>query len=159
MATESSLQNGFLSVLTKSNTSTKARGGRSARKARTSFRLDDSIFYKTNWLSIPPLSSLKMPKESRRKTALKHDPLAVQMSEAGAADTGVLSVPGKRQKMKRQQPEEVRTLLPSAVQPKLTVLLQSTLNAKTSRKVLEMARDQQDDLAREDDGDWDDEEE
>lgn len=42
---------------------------------------------------------------------MKHDPLAVQLRAGELDDTGVLSAPGKRQKEKHHQQEEVRCSL------------------------------------------------
>lgn len=50
-----------------------------------------------------------MPKSSKKKIIAKHDPLGTQMIEA-ETNTGLLSVPGKRSKSKRQQVEQVRPL-------------------------------------------------
>jgi hypothetical protein len=50
-----------------------------------------------------------MPKDVRKKSKaqeMRHDPLATQMVTE-EANTGNLSAPGKRQKLKRQQVEEV----------------------------------------------------
>ncbi|KAK4700089.1 essential nuclear protein 1, partial [Phenoliferia sp. Uapishka_3] len=83
-----------------------------------------------------------MPKSSKVKGTPKHDPLATQMKVAEDIGSGALSQPGKRRsKSKNHQQDE------------------TTLNAKTSRKVLTMARDQQDELAMEEGGDvdWEDE--
>ncbi|KAM0787473.1 hypothetical protein ACM66B_003549 [Microbotryomycetes sp. NB124-2] len=78
-----------------------------------------------------------MPKAvASRKTAAarSNGPLARQMQEEEASDVGVLTAPGKRQKRKRHsEPEEHAP----------------TIDAKTSRKVLAMARDQQDELEAE----------
>ncbi|KAI5480466.1 bystin [Pseudohyphozyma bogoriensis] len=83
-----------------------------------------------------------MPKQTKAKSAPKHDPLATQMSAAETLGEGNLSLPGKRQKAHRKRHQEENP----------------TLNAKASRKVLSMARDQQDELAmEEDDQDWDEE--
>ncbi|KAK4053393.1 snoRNA-binding rRNA-processing protein [Microbotryomycetes sp. JL201] len=75
-----------------------------------------------------------MPKApALRKSAVSRSngPLARQMLEEEASDVGVLTAPGKRQKRKRHaEPDEHAP----------------TLDAKTSRKVLAMARDQQDEL-------------
>ncbi|GAA5855699.1 hypothetical protein JCM9279_003306 [Rhodotorula babjevae] len=77
-----------------------------------------------------------MPKAAapRKGAQMKHDPLAVQLRAGEADDTGAFSQPGKRQKAtkKRHQEEE------------------SALSAKTTAKVLAMAREQQDELAGED---------
>ncbi|BGP15620.1 hypothetical protein JCM10213_004140 [Rhodosporidiobolus nylandii] len=77
-----------------------------------------------------------MPKanSSRTGSTMKHDPLAVQLRAGELDDTGAFSAPGKRQKAskKRHQEEE------------------AALSAKTTRKVLDMARQQQDELAEED---------
>lgn len=50
-----------------------------------------------------------MPKATtqRKGSTLKHDPLAVQLRSGELDDAGVLSAPGKRQKEKRHQQEEV----------------------------------------------------
>ncbi|GAA5845091.1 hypothetical protein JCM11251_000006 [Rhodosporidiobolus azoricus] len=76
-----------------------------------------------------------MPKASSVRTVstLKHDPLAVQLRAGELNDAGVLSAPGKRQKSKKRHQEE-----------------ETALDAKVTRKVLAMARDQQDELAGED---------
>ncbi|ORY92443.1 Bystin-domain-containing protein [Leucosporidium creatinivorum] len=74
-----------------------------------------------------------MPRAAKKQVAPRHDPLAVQMHAEQANDTGLLSAPGKRQK--RQKTEKAD---------------ETTLDAKVSRKVLAMARDQQDELAQED---------
>ncbi|KAL8278976.1 hypothetical protein RQP46_008645 [Phenoliferia psychrophenolica] len=83
-----------------------------------------------------------MPKSSKVKGVPKHDPLATQMKVAEDIGSGALSQPGKRKTKRKTHQED-----------------EPTLNAKTSRKVLTMARDQQDELAIEDDGglDWEDE--
>jgi len=49
-----------------------------------------------------------MPKAMKKAVVPRHDPLAQQII-AGEADSGLLSAPGKRQKVskKRQQEEEV----------------------------------------------------
>ncbi|GAA5845439.1 hypothetical protein JCM3766R1_006554 [Sporobolomyces carnicolor] len=77
-----------------------------------------------------------MPKAAptRKNAGLKHDPLATQLHVGELSDAGVLSQPGKRQKSHRKQHQEE----------------EGALNAKTSRKVLSMARDQQDEIAEED---------
>lgn len=101
-----------------------------------------------------------MPKAAapRKGAQMKHDPLAVQLRSGEAADTGALREPGKRQKAlkKRHQEEEVRLSLSVARWaqrgPGLTGAgrVQSALSAKTTAKVLAMAREQQDELAGED---------
>ncbi|GAA6020889.1 hypothetical protein JCM10207_003178 [Rhodosporidiobolus poonsookiae] len=75
-----------------------------------------------------------MPKasSSRKSAAPKHDPLAVQLRAGELDDTGGLSAPGKRQKSQKRHQEE-----------------ETTLDAKVTRKVLELARQQQDELADE----------
>ncbi|SCV67526.1 BQ2448_5137 [Microbotryum intermedium] len=80
-----------------------------------------------------------MPKAltSRSSSAAKHDPLSVQMTQQSLVDSGNLSLPGNRQKNKHKNAQSQHD------QP------QTTLDAKVSRKVLEMARDQQDELAQE----------
>jgi len=86
---------------------------------------------------------------------MKHDPLAVQLRAGEADDTGAFSQPGKRQKAtkKRHQEEEVRPAVLSASYVHELILVwcaQSALSAKTTAKVLAMAREQQDELAGED---------
>jgi hypothetical protein len=56
-----------------------------------------------------------MPKasSSRKAGQAKHDPLAIQLRAGELADTGTLSAPGKRQKVKKHQEEKVR--VPSAL--------------------------------------------
>ncbi|GAA5917388.1 hypothetical protein JCM6882_000841 [Rhodosporidiobolus microsporus] len=75
-----------------------------------------------------------MPKasSSRAGATLKHDPLAVQLRAGELNDEGALST-RKRQKSKKRHQEE-----------------ETALDAKVTRKVLAMARDQQDELAGED---------
>ncbi|GAA6022416.1 hypothetical protein JCM11491_001584 [Sporobolomyces phaffii] len=77
-----------------------------------------------------------MPKavSARKNANAKHDPLATQLHVGELSDAGVLSQPGKRQKSHRKKHQEE----------------EGALNAKTSRKVLSMARDQQDEIAEED---------
>ncbi|GAA5855327.1 hypothetical protein JCM8547_009036 [Rhodosporidiobolus lusitaniae] len=78
-----------------------------------------------------------MPKattnRSKATQQAKHDPLAIQLRQGELADTGVLSQPGKRVKHKKTHQEET-----------------DALDAKVTRKVLAMAREQQDELADED---------
>ncbi|GAA5881720.1 hypothetical protein JCM1840_000348 [Sporobolomyces johnsonii] len=76
-----------------------------------------------------------MPKavSSRKAVAPKHDPLATQLKLGELSDAGHLSQPGKRQKSKKHHQEE-----------------EGALDAKVTRKVLAMARDQQDEIAEED---------
>ncbi|GAA6043793.1 hypothetical protein JCM8097_007710 [Rhodosporidiobolus ruineniae] len=76
-----------------------------------------------------------MPKASsaRKDNKMKHDPLAVQLRAGELGDTGNLSAPGKRQKNKKRHQEE-----------------EAALDAKTTSRVLAMAREQQDELAGED---------
>ncbi|GAA5930491.1 hypothetical protein JCM21900_006733 [Sporobolomyces salmonicolor] len=76
-----------------------------------------------------------MPKavSSRKAVAPKHDPLATQLKLGELSDAGHLSQPGKRQKSKKHHQEEA-----------------GALDAKVTRKVLAMARDQQDEIAEED---------
>ncbi|GAA5983053.1 hypothetical protein JCM11641_004709 [Rhodosporidiobolus odoratus] len=76
-----------------------------------------------------------MPKAAppRKTTGQKHDPLAVQLRAGELDDTGNLSAPGKRVKSKKRHQEE-----------------EAALDAKNTRKVLSMAREQQDELADED---------
>ncbi|SCZ93323.1 BZ3500_MvSof-1268-A1-R1_Chr6-2g08608 [Microbotryum saponariae] len=80
-----------------------------------------------------------MPKAStsRSSSAAKHDPLSVQMTQQSLVDSGNLSLPGKRQKNKHKNAQSEQEHA------------QTTLDAKVSRRVLEMARDQQDELAQE----------
>ncbi|GAA5884159.1 hypothetical protein JCM16303_005947 [Sporobolomyces ruberrimus] len=77
-----------------------------------------------------------MPKavSARKNATPKHDPLATQLHVGELSDAGHLSQPGKRQKSNRKNHQEE----------------EGALNAKTSRKVLSMARDQQDEIAEED---------
>lgn len=102
-----------------------------------------------------------MPKAAptRKNAGLKHDPLATQLHVGELSDAGVLSQPGKRQKShrKQHQEEEVRVLPPRRPSRQVRagaqcsrIVYQGALNAKTSRKVLSMARDQQDEIAEED---------
>ncbi|GAA6062824.1 hypothetical protein JCM10212_002462 [Sporobolomyces blumeae] len=76
-----------------------------------------------------------MPKAApaRKNAGVKHDPLATQLHLGELSDAGVLSKPGKRQKSKKHHQEE-----------------EGALDAKVTRKVLAMARDQQDEIAEED---------
>ncbi|GJN89032.1 hypothetical protein Rhopal_002006-T1 [Rhodotorula paludigena] len=77
-----------------------------------------------------------MPKATTQRKATagaKHDPLAVQLRQGELADSGVLSAPGKRQKSKKRHQEE-----------------EAALDAKSTARVLAMAREQQDELADED---------
>jgi hypothetical protein len=57
-----------------------------------------------------------MPKavSARKNTGLKHDPLATQLHVGELSDAGVLSQPGKRQKVhrKKHQEEEVSSTRP-----------------------------------------------
>lgn len=105
----------------------------------------------------PPLVLTTMPKAAapRKGAQMKHDPLAVQLRAGEADDTGAFSQPGKRQKAtkKRHQEEEVRPAVLSASYVHELILVwcaQSALSAKTTAKVLAMAREQQDELAGED---------
>lgn len=100
-----------------------------------------------------------MPKASTQRKATagaKHDPLAVQLRQGELADSGVLSAPGKRQKSKkRHQEEEVRPVPAVRCQRALLILPraplpQAALDAKSTARVLAMAREQQDELAEED---------
>ncbi|KAK4048388.1 snoRNA-binding rRNA-processing protein [Microbotryomycetes sp. JL221] len=81
----------------------------------------------------------KAPSATRKSGAAKSNgPLARQMQEEEAKDAGVLAAPGKRQKRRRSpQPEEHNP----------------TLDSKLTRKVLAMARDQQDEMEAEGRGD------
>lgn len=109
--------------------------------------------------NLPTPTSSTMPRAAKKQVAPRHDPLAVQMHTEGVKDTGVLSQPGKRQKrQKTEQADEVQLSLPlqGLRKPAFWLtdfccpMLQTTLDAKVSRKVLSMARDQQDELAAED---------
>ncbi|GAA5821753.1 hypothetical protein JCM3770_003162 [Rhodotorula araucariae] len=76
-----------------------------------------------------------MPKApaARSSSQNKHDPLAVQLRAAEDADAGALTAPGaKRQKSRKRHQEE-----------------ETALSAKTTARVLAMAREQQDELAGE----------
>lgn len=65
-------------------------------------------YRKTFRLSLHSTTTMPKATAQRKGSSMKHDPLAIQLRAGELDDSGVLSAPGKRQKEKRHQQEEVR---------------------------------------------------
>ncbi|KAJ2916465.1 hypothetical protein MD484_g3948, partial [Candolleomyces efflorescens] len=84
-----------------------------------------------------------MPRAQKPSSKPRHDPLHVQLDEDEAqAKYGRISQPGKRTKSRRRSSEDGNAA-------------EVTLDPKTSRRVFELAKEQQDELEMPDDSDED----
>ncbi|KAJ2924953.1 hypothetical protein H1R20_g12155, partial [Candolleomyces eurysporus] len=82
-----------------------------------------------------------MPRTQKPSSKPRHDPLHVQLDEDEAhAKYGRVSQPGKRTKSRRRPSEDENTA-------------EVTLDPKTSRRVFELAKEQQDELEMPEDSD------
>ncbi len=103
-----------------------------------------------------------MPRTHKQPQKSRHDPLFVQLNEDEVeAKYGRVSQPGKRKKGQKDDENDAGDVLPISFLccQALTNRHQAILDPKTSRKIFELARDQQDELEMPDDQDLSGEEE
>lgn len=104
---------------------------------------------------------LIMPRSTKPSGKSRHDPLHVQLDDDELhAKYGRISKPGKRKKSRKSQTEdeengEVSVIVVSNPLRTLNVQEQVILDPKTSRRIFELAKDQQEELGMPDDDEID----
>lgn len=98
------------------------------------------------------LSSTAMPRAQKATGKSRHDPLIVQLGEDELnAKFGKVSQPGRRKTKKNADLDENAEVRVSCISISPLRLAQITLDSKTSTRIFELARDQQEELAEPDD--------